>query len=91
MKDGLDITHCLELQLANERVQRAHADARTAAANIEIANLVMHTTRLTISHIYGLSEGDHMDFSTGAITRKPKLEALADAAPPLLAGPLARS
>ena len=90
-KTHLDPEHMLQLELANERVLRSQADARAAGVMVDVASLRAHLVRVEMSHIYGLSEGDHMDFSTGAITRKPKLEALADAAPPLLAGPLARS
>ena len=82
MKTQLDPSHRLQLELANERIQRAHAESRCAAAFVEVAELRAHIARISISHEYGLVDGDHMNFSTGEITRKPNHESPPAAATP---------
>ena len=74
----LDPIDRISLELANERVLHSQAEARAAAALVDVANLRAHLVRIEVSHKYGLVEGDHMNFDTGAITRKPKPETPAE-------------
>ena len=90
-KTHLDPEHRLQLELANERVLRSQAEARAAAAMVDVAALRAHLVRIDVSQRYGLVEGDHMDFDTGAITRKPKPVASAESVLALVPTPAAQS
>ena len=77
LKTHLDKEDVLQLVIENERYLRAGAEANLAAATAEIAGLKMHIARMNVAQRYEMADGDHMDFITGAITRKPKPEAQA--------------